>query len=113
MLPQDSGSGHGSGDAAQRSREAVCTRLRNIRDEAFRRIPRRDLVDLDRAVRQTDDLVEVYAVSVPLSESEGQWKIDRDLVERLMAARKNTRNFGPVTWAQRWTSLLSTANGSL
>lgn len=48
------------------------------------------------ALAQVDDLLEVYWAYVPLGED---YAGARELVESLMAARKATRDFRPVSWA--------------
>ncbi len=49
----------------------------------------------DGALAQVRDLLEYYWAAVPLN---GNYPAARERVQRLMAARKNTRDFGPVTW---------------
>ena len=83
--------------AARAAQEAASRRLRDICEQSFAQVGRNDLVDWTRARAQITDLLEFYWVSVPQS-GEGSWKQDRNRVEALMAARKNTRTFSPVTW---------------
>lgn len=79
--------------------EAVQTRvrgrLRELSEDAFSRIGNYPL-DLDSAMRQIDDLVELFWVSCPL---DSDYSKARSRAEALMAARKVTRDFGPSTWA--------------
>lgn len=78
-------------------RQAVKTRLQEIREEAFRQLPDA-AYDRSRAIAQIDDLPEIYCAAVPLIE--GEYKASRRQVEALLAARKNTRNFRPTReWA--------------
>lgn len=56
----------------------------------------RQHLDEERARQQLDDLLEFYWAAAPLS---GGYPSARALAERLLAARKNTRLFGPATWA--------------
>jgi CRISPR-associated protein Cmr2 len=83
---------------------AVRKRLDEIRDEAFRRLPTGSC-NLDKAEAQIDDLPEIYWAAVPL---DGDYAQAREQVERLLAARKRTRDFGPTDkWrGNEWKSAL-------
>ena len=76
---------------AKAAEEAGRERLRAIAGDAFRRAPE---IDKALAFQQLDSLLELYWAAVPLRD--GQYKHARDLVERLLAARKNTRNFSSL-----------------
>ena len=73
---------------------AIQTRLQEFRKDAkgFSK-----LLDAERGIAdaQLEDLVEFFWVALPYS---GDYNAVREKVEALMAARKNTRNFSPVTW---------------
>lgn len=78
-------------------RPAAQARLEALAEEAFARMSAGDrYVKLDRARKQIADLLEVYVVSVPIAEA--HYKETRDRCERLLAARKGTRDFEPVSW---------------
>jgi CRISPR-associated protein Cmr2 len=87
---------------------AVHNRLNEIRDRAFDEALK-DLpagsCNLDKAKAQVDDLLEIYWAAVPLN---GDYAQARRRVEALLAARKNTRNFGPTdSWrGNEWKSAL-------
>lgn len=79
-------------NAAKRAERAGRDRLREVARDAFRRTPQ---LDEELAFQQLDALLEVFwaAVSVP----PGNYKQARVLAERLLAARKNTRDFSQLT----------------
>lgn len=59
--------------------------------------------------RQIEDLIEYFWVAVPYRE--GLYGEARRQVEKLMAMRKNTRNFNAVTWSSTWAK--SSIDGQL
>lgn len=77
---------------------AYRVRLEALRDEAFGRI--RGSFEVGWAKQQVDDLSEFYWSSVPLL-SDGEYKSKRRLGERLLAARKNTRDYKQPSWAAK------------
>lgn len=80
-------------------REALFKRLHTIRDDAFAAARSKGgTFERERAIRQIDDLLEYYWVAVPYDEPGTSYHKAREQVEVLMAARKNTRTFQPVTW---------------
>lgn len=93
MIDQDS---HTLGMAVH---AALFKRLHTIRDGAFAAAQSKGgTFDREQAIRQIDDLLEYYWVAVPYDEPGTSYHKAREQVEVLMAARKNTRNFQPVTW---------------
>ncbi len=76
-------------------RDAVVRRLQEIKQEAFQGV--RGDYDEAVATRQVDDLLEYFWVAMPLPDP-SQYASVRAQVEALMAARKATRDFSPVTW---------------
>lgn len=86
-------------DASQRIRAAVDARLDDIKVDAYSQhhIPgsqfRSQVADL-----QVKDLVEFIWTAVPFDDETRDYKAARALSERLLAARKVTRNFGKVQW---------------
>ena len=74
-------------------RDAVRGKLDTIRTTA-RASFSGTIIDENVFTAQIDDLLEVYWVAVPLTD----YPRDRRRVEALMAARKATRDFAPVTW---------------
>ncbi len=79
---------------AQQVENAIREQLRQLRDEAFGRIPGK--FDRTTAEKQVDDMLEFYWVAVPYEE--GRYAECRRQAEALMACRKNTREFQPVSW---------------
>jgi hypothetical protein len=73
--------------------KAVLKRLKGIKEEAYKKV---HLTDYSQADAQINDLVEFMWVAYPYDEK--KYAEIRQLLEGLMAARKNTRNFAPVTW---------------
>jgi CRISPR-associated protein Cmr2 len=79
---------------ASEVKKTVRKRIVTISKDAFDHI--RGPFDRATAEAQVDDLLEFFWVAVP---AEGTaYAAAREQVEALMAARKSTRNFSPVTW---------------
>lgn len=53
----------------------------------------------DRAISQINNMFELYWAAIPFDESKDDYKICRERVEILLNARKSTRDFTVVTWA--------------
>lgn len=85
-------------DVAAAGRKAMDERLAEHARLAFARVDQKHL-DLQLANAQLADLMELIWVSVPFS-GDADYAAARDQAERLLAARKNTRNWGPVGWHQ-------------
>ncbi len=79
---------------AQQVENAIREQLRQLRDEAFGRIPGK--FDRTTAEKQVDDMLEFYWVAVPYDEN--RYAECRRQAETLMAFRKNTREFQPASW---------------
>src|SRR2546421_9450814 len=75
-------------------RQAVFTRLHDIRDKAYKSVYFRDGMR-SIADKQVEDLVECLWVSLPFYGQD--YQDTRKQVEALMAARKNTRDFAQTT----------------
>lgn len=67
-------------------------RLRELTRDAFKAI--KDEFHKERAEEQVEDMLEIFTASVPMSD----YKDALEKANRLLAARKNTRDFQPVTW---------------
>lgn len=81
-------------DEMERSvRCALRQRLHALRDEAFKNV---GAFKRGEAEQQVDDLVELIWVAVPLAGA-GDYSRARAKLEALMAARKVTRDFPPIT----------------
>ncbi len=83
---------------ARRGEEGMRERLKVVRGEAFERIRPLDPLHFDRptAEAQVEDLIEFAWVSAP---EHGDGYADaRSRAETLLAARKNTRLWGQVSW---------------
>jgi CRISPR-associated protein Cmr2 len=89
------GSSHSPQVIGKKVQDAIYLQLDEMRDRAYLNIG--DLYpDEKTAYDQIKDLVEYFWVALPYKG--GNYADKRDTLEALMAARKNTRNFGPVTW---------------
>lgn len=86
-------------DASQRIRAAVDKRLDEIKVDAYshHHIPGPQFRSLV-ADLQVKDLVEFIWTAVPFEDGTRDYQAARALSERLLAARKVTRNFGKVQW---------------
>jgi CRISPR-associated protein Cmr2 len=84
---------------AERGRQGMQKRLDWLRDQAFKKIDPIDPLhfDSDKATAQVNDLIELAWVSAPEQGKDGYAKA-RERAEALLAARKNTRLWGTVTW---------------
>lgn len=76
--------------------QAVRERLETLRAEVYGKITRR-LDTEECAIKQVRDMLEIFWAAVPLTNPE-QYQDTRQCLEALLAARKGTRNFQPVTW---------------
>jgi CRISPR-associated protein Cmr2 len=79
-------------DAVER---AVSLRLHELRNATLN--PLDDYIARATADAQIDDLVECYWAGLPF-EDETNYQSARSRLEALMAARKTTRSFRPITW---------------
>lgn len=84
---------------AENVREAAQARLRNLRNDAFKRFKSDEYFDSISAIAQIEDLLEFYWAAVPLPD-ENSYSSVRSQAEALLTARKNTRNFASTkAWA--------------
>lgn len=81
-------------ETASQVREAVYTRLHDVYEDTYERIPGE--IDRELAERQINDLIEFYWASVPYAQNQRYSEV-RAMAEALLAARKNTRNFLQAT----------------
>src|SRR4051794_10228779 len=81
---------------ARRGEAGMRQRLKSLRDEAFDCI-RGERFLRSRAKQQVDELIEITWVSAPEDGPQG-YAAAREAAESLLAARKNTRLWGPVPW---------------
>jgi CRISPR-associated protein Cmr2 len=72
--------------------------LKEIREHFSERVGREGV-----AIRQIRDLVEYSWVAIPYQAKDTDYAIRRQQLEALLAARKNTRDFAPVTWGEELT----------
>lgn len=88
-------------EVAECGKRAMRERLGEHYKAAFARIgDAKQFVHLDVARAQTDDLMELVWVSVPLATDRADYKAQRDRAEELLAARKNSRGWTAVPWGQ-------------
>lgn len=76
-------------------RAATWRRLAELREDAFDKLKEGSLRDTEAAIRQVMNLPEFFWAAVPLSDD---YRATRRRAEALLAARKNTRDFEPVSW---------------
>jgi len=81
------------GEAVER---AIRERLARVRDQAFEQMSLSPKMR-DIAYRQIDDMVECVWVGLPFADGE-DYRAKRTVLDRLLAARKTTSAFAPVTW---------------
>ncbi|GIW29301.1 MAG: type III-B CRISPR-associated protein Cas10/Cmr2 [Meiothermus sp.] len=82
---------------AELAKEAIASARSYIQGRAREILQEHEAhTDMPTSLKQIEDLLEVYWACVPL---EGGYAKARDRLAAAMAARKNTRDFGPVTWA--------------
>lgn len=99
-------------DVAKAAREAVDARLDNICTDAFSVDLRRRLQTWEIAEKQIKDFVEFYWAATPIVNDD--YGSARAISARLLAGRKNTRDFKPVDWgSNRPKSLLDGARESV
>ena len=82
--------------AASAAHERCQARLRQLAEKAFEQ-HNKDYFASELAWKQLDNLMEFYWVAVPLRDSNNYREV-RSGAERMLAARKNSRLFAPVTW---------------
>ncbi len=81
---------------AKEAEEAARRELANIAREVFgKNETAQVLQQKNEAIKQVHDLLEFFWAAVPV---EGSYPEARERLGRLMAARKNTRDFGPNPW---------------
>lgn len=85
-------------EVGQLVREAIATRLEELRSEAFKKIEANPAFHGESARLQIADLVEIQWASAP--EGAEGYHDARKEAERLLGARKQCRLFGPVTWGK-------------
>jgi len=88
---------------------AITQRLHALKSEAYEKFSGKILEA--EAARQIDELIEYFWVAVPFKEN--SYDTVRKHSENLMAARKNTRNFGKVVWENNRAQLKSSIDGQL
>jgi len=84
-------------EMALATQQAVIKCLRQVRDSAYGHI--RDSFERHVAEQQVDDLVEFYWAALPFPPAADYAQV-RSQLEAVMAARKVTRDFAPVTWGR-------------
>lgn len=93
ILAQASGDDQAMNVLAEKAREAAVARFQKFADEAFKKAGR--WIEEKRWKRQIEDVIEFYAAWTELGTGEGAYKAARQKVARLLAARKNLRDFLP------------------
>ncbi|MBX3277946.1 MAG: type III-B CRISPR-associated protein Cas10/Cmr2 [Acidobacteria bacterium] len=86
-------------EVGRQAHARLLTRLKQIRDSAFRGI---DSLYFHRSIAeaQVEDMVEFFWAAAPLKNPQDnrEFSTARSHAESLLAARKTTRDFAPVTW---------------
>ncbi|WP_234553981.1 type III-B CRISPR-associated protein Cas10/Cmr2 [Thermus caliditerrae] len=91
--------GQDPGGLGQRAVEAARAYLVKKAQELFTAAKHAPYVEQGAALAQVGDLLEGYYAYVPLA-SEADYPQARGRLMALLAARKNTRNFAPVSWGK-------------
>jgi len=97
VLATVAGTSEVAASAAQVAEQAMRRRLIEVADEAFAGIEKEPLFRAEVARRQLDDLIEFHWVSVPLGAA-ADYATARACAEESLAALKNSRCWGPVSW---------------
>ena len=93
ILARASGDDQAMNALAERAREAAVARFKAFAAEAFKKAE--CCIVKERWDRQIEDVIEFYAAWTELGTGEGAYKVARQKVARLLAARKNLRDFLP------------------
>ena len=93
ILAQASGDDRAMNALAEKAREAAVARFKEFAAEAYEKAGR--WIEEKRWERQIEDVIEFYAAWTELGTEEGAYKAARQKVARLLAARKNLRDFLP------------------
>jgi CRISPR-associated protein Cmr2 len=85
-------------DLGDKVYQAIKGRLKMVKDQVFDKITNFNITNPNRTIaeKQVGDLVEYFWVALPY-ENANYTTVRRNL-EALLAARKNTRDFKPVSW---------------
>jgi CRISPR-associated protein Cmr2 len=95
---------------AQVIKQTIDEEVEAVRDNVFEKI-KQGHFDHVRAERQIADLVEYTWAAIEHDDRQATYAISRQRLEAVMAARKNTRDFAPVTWGSG--QLKSSIDGQL
>ena len=82
----------------EKAKAAAQARLKAYSEDALERLKGNGLIDRARWEGQIGDLIEFYSAWVPVGQD---YAVARKSVARLLAARKNVRDFGPNTCHDR------------
>ena len=93
ILARASGDAEAMNVLAEKARAAAVARFKEFAAEAFKKAER--WIVKERWDRQVEDVIEFYAAWAEIGTGEGAYKAARQKVARLLAARKNLRDFLP------------------
>jgi len=93
ILARASGDAEAMNVLAEKARAATVARFKEFAAEAFKKAER--WIVKERWDRQVEDVIEFYAAWAEIGTGEGAYKAARQKVARLLAARKNLRDFLP------------------
>ena len=93
ILARASGDAEAMNALAEKAREAAVARFKEFAAEAYEKAKR--CIVKERWDRQIEDVIEFYAAWTEIGTGEGAYKVARQKVARLLAARKNLRDFLP------------------
>lgn len=93
ILARASGDAEAMNALAEKAREAAVARFKEFAAEAYEKAKR--CIVKERWDRQIEDVIEFYAAWAEIGTGEGAYKAARQKVARLLAARKNLRDFLP------------------
>ena len=93
ILARASGDTEAMNALAERAREAAVARFKEFAAEACKKAER--CIVKERWDKQIEDIIEFYSAWTEIGTGEGAYKAARQKVARLLAARKNLRDFLP------------------
>lgn len=93
ILARASGDAEAMNALAEKAREAAVARFKEFAAEAYEKA--KHWIEEKRWKRQIEDVIEFYAAWTEIGTGEGAYKVARQKVARLLAARKNLRDFLP------------------
>ena len=85
----------------QSVRGVVWQELQRLSEEVWTQFGRESALETAKARAQIADLLEWQSIAVPIEDGDDGFQKARILAEQLLAARKNLRDFAPVSWGDQ------------